>query len=721
MGRKPTIKTIIKNLDKDIKEAQDVLDDWTFKDYVFVFLFYRFLSDNIIKYVKNTLNKDYIKMSNDEGEKYKKNIIENLKYYIQPSELFQNIAKTQVNSPYLYGAINTIFRRIERSSNVLNNTFKIINTDSNFLGLEEEERSERIAKLLRAIEKIRFDIEDVENDTLGDVYEYFLGKYNPKQGHKTGTFYTPTSLAELAINISKLYVKQPKNLLDPTCGTGSLLINYLKHNKDISVHGIERTIATYCICNMNMLLRRIKNYNIINRDALLYYNEEWENKFDLILANPPFNTTWKSSLIDKEDKKYTNVPLPNDNTADWAFIYPIIYSLNENGVAVVIDTPNMLSRTNQVETSIRKYLVEQNLIDTIIYLPDNLFANVSKEVCMMVIRKNKDNNNILFVNAENIFSQDGKKNILRDSDIDLITSYVKLRKTDGKMSHLAILEEIVRNNYSLELKKYIPYEHKIEAKEYDIKPIDISDETDNLYHEKIDIQRHYFLKDLREFTYFIEDMKLLCKTNIQYVKAGRMKDDSIIRIANGVRKSKLNVSKTGEYLYISAAEMENGRIYPNKKTDRMDKKSLEFIKKETNIEIGDILFAVGEHDIKTVVIEEPYNNIGFNENIYIIKYDRNVIDPYYLRNILESDYFRTWANNDNMANAKSKKVNLTTFKELPIPIIPFDKQKEIGEAFKKLEEYHINIIRKIYCELNSQNSLFRNGISRIGWILKDDK
>lgn len=721
MGRKPTIKTIIKNLDKDIKEAQDVLDDWTFKDYVFVFLFYRFLSDNIIKYVKNTLNKDYIKMSNDEGEKYKKNIIENLKYYIQPSELFQNIAKTQVNSPYLYGAINTIFRRIERSSNVLNNTFKIINTDSNFLGLEEEERSERIAKLLRAIEKIRFDIEDVENDTLGDVYEYFLGKYNPKQGHKTGTFYTPTSLAELAINISKLYVKQPKNLLDPTCGTGSLLINYLKHNKDISVHGIERTIATYCICNMNMLLRRIKNYNIINRDALLYYNEEWENKFDLILANPPFNTTWKSSLIDKEDKKYTNVPLPNDNTADWAFIYPIIYSLNENGVAVVIDTPNMLSRTNQVETSIRKYLVEQNLIDTIIYLPDNFFANVSKEVCMMVIRKNKDNNNILFVNAENIFSQDGKKNILRDSDIDLITSYVKLRKTDGKMSHLATLEEIVRNNYSLELKKYIPYEHKIEAKEYDIKPIDISDETDNLYHEKIDIQRHYFLKDLREFTYFIEDMKLLCKTNIQYVKAGRMKDDSIIRIANGVRKSKLNVSKTGEYLYISAAEMENGRIYPNKKTDRMDKKSLEFIKKETNIEIGDILFAVGEHDIKTVVIEEPYNNIGFNENIYIIKYDRNVIDPYYLRNILESDYFRTWANNDNMANAKSKKVNLTTFKELPIPIIPFDKQKEIGEAFKKLEEYHINIIRKIYCELNSQNSLFRNGISRIGWILKDDK
>ena len=101
MGRKPTIKTIIKNLDKDIKEAQDVLDDWTFKDYVFVFLFYRFLSDNIIKYVKNTLNKDYIKMSNDEGEKYKKNIIENLKYYIQPSELFQNIAKPK-STPLTY-------------------------------------------------------------------------------------------------------------------------------------------------------------------------------------------------------------------------------------------------------------------------------------------------------------------------------------------------------------------------------------------------------------------------------------------------------------------------------------------------------------------------------------------------------------------------------------------------------------------------------------------
>lgn len=721
MGRMPTIKTIIKNLDKDITEIKGSLDEWTFKDYVFVFLFYRFLSDNIIKYVKQTLNKDYIKMTNDEGEKYKKDIIENLKYYIKPSELFQNIIATQINSPYLYGTMNVIFRGIEKSSNVLNDTFKIINTDSKFLGLEEEERSERISKLLKAIEKVRFDIEDVKNDTLGDIYEYFLGKYNSKQSHKTGTFYTPTSLAELAINISTLYVKRPKNLFDPTCGTGSLLINYLKHNKDIFVYGIEKTIDTYCICNMNMLLRRIKNYNIINADTLYYYNEEWENKFDLILANPPFGIPWTSSLIDEKDKKYLNVPIPKDNNADWAFIYPIINSLNKDGVAIVIDTPNMLERANQIETSIRKYLVEQNLIDTIIFLPDNLFANVSKEVCMMIIRKNKDNNNILFVSAENMFSQDGKKNILTDSDIDLITSYVKLRKTEGKISHLATLEEIEKNNYSLELKQYIPYEHKIEAKVYDIKPIDISKESDALYREKSDVQRHYFLKDLREFTHLIEDMRSLDKFDIQYIKARKNKDESLITVNSGInRRGNFNVSKTSEYLYISIVEIENGMIYPNENTDRINQKALESIKEKTNIEVGDVLFAVGEHDIKTVVIEEPYNNIGFNENIYIFKFDKNIIDPYYLRNVFESDYFRKWAN-DNLANAKAKKINLKNLRNFPIPIIPFDKQQEIGKAFKKLEEQHRNIMREIYRELNNQNSLFKNGISRIERILKDDE
>ena len=380
---------------KIIDELQGATDAWSFKYYPIILLFYRFLSTNLINYVKKTFTINYINLSDNESLTIKQRTIDDNDFFILPSKLFQNVIKTDINSQYLNVILDSIFNEIETSSKYkLTGIFREFDAKSNVLGETDSERSNKLAQLLLCIKKLKQeDINDTEYDTFGDIYEFLINNYARTSGRLGGVYFTPNTLSTLLSKIANSYIDKPKNIYDPTCGTGSLLLEYIKQNSNVEVYGQEISPSSYNLCKMNMILHNVNDYNLTLGDTLAKPISIYENKFDIILSNPPFRTKWDSSSISSEDKRFNELStLPPNDKADYAFILHSLYTLNENGVAAIVVSPGILNRGHE-EKLIREYLVKKNLIDTIILLPNNLFYGTSINVCIMTLRK-KNNKKI---------------------------------------------------------------------------------------------------------------------------------------------------------------------------------------------------------------------------------------------------------------------------------------------------------------------------------------
>lgn len=717
-----------RNLLDSVKKSIDGLTGgtsaWDFKDYVFSILFYRFLSSNIIKYIKENYRRNYDKMSDEESLKFKEDIIKNLDYFIKPSELFQRIVKEKIDSNYLDIILDSIFKNIEKSSSKkLTDTFKIVNLQSKQLGEEGEERSKKTAGLLNAINKIKYDINEGMHDTLGDAYEFFLGNYNKSHSLKQGVFYTPNTVAKLLNNITLIYGKdKPKNIYDPTCGSGSLLINYIRFNKNVIVHGQEKSYDTYSLCKMNMILNNVKEYHITNGDTLLQYNSNEKEKYDLILSNPPFGISWNPSLITPDDERFNKLPnQPPKNKADYAFIMHILYTLGKDGLALIIDTPTMLSRDNDIEKSIRKYLVEENVIDTILLLPRDLFTNTTTDICIFICKKNKINNNILFVNASTIFTKEGSNTILSDNDIETICELIKNKKDVKKISHLASLDEIIKNDYNLHVVSYVKYENKLEE---EIKPNNwlnnISRPNPSNTMLLLNSKNNCLIeKSIKLNKSINNNLDNITKHGVKYLSI-----KNISTVNSGLNKrSKFKPKSIYPYYYITSKEIDDGQIIPSDNTQRIDEVAKDLVKQKTKLEINDILFAISESEIKTTVITEEELDYSMDENVYIIKIKPNYkdkIDPYYLRYVMASDFFKSQVSN-NLANSKAKRINKGNFEKLLIPVIPLDAQKQISMSFIELEKAYIDIKNQIMKDLFVKKKEYKSRINESIKLIQNDK
>jgi type I restriction enzyme M protein len=339
------------------------------------------------------------------------------------------------------------------------NLFEDLDLTSSKLGKTEKDKNALIVKVLSHLDEIDFDLENTDSDVLGDAYEYLIGKFASGAGKKAGEFYTPQQVSNILAQLVTVGKEQLKSVYDPTCGSGSLLLRVAKQVKAVSgFYGQEMNPTTYNLCRMNMIMHDVhyKHFDIKNEDTL-ERPQHIDQRFEAIVANPPFSAKWSASALFMNDERFSDYgKLAPSSKADFAFVQHMVHQLADNGTMAVVLPHGVLFR-GAAEGLIRKFLIEdRNYLDAVIGLPANIFYGTSIPTCILVLKKDRTNkDNILFIDSSQHFEKVKTQNVLRPEDIDKIISTYKNRNSEEKYSHVAILEEVVENDYNLNIPRYV--------------------------------------------------------------------------------------------------------------------------------------------------------------------------------------------------------------------------------------------------------------------------
>ncbi len=490
-----------------------------FRDYMLSFLFLRYLSYNYEEAAKKELGKDYpddtpydvmsklksktpLEIWYNENSKqdvidFEKQMRRKAHYVIKPEHLWSNITElARTQNDELLVTLEAGFRYIENESfeSAFQGLFSEINLNSEKLGKNSTERNK---KLCTIIQKIAEGIADfsADSDTLGDAYEYLIGEFAAGSGKKAGEFYTPQQISTILSEIVTLDSQEPKTgkkgklnkVLDFACGSGSLLLNVRKRIKDSGgsigkIYGQEKNITTYNLARMNMLLHGMKDteFEIFHGDTL---ENQWpllnemnpskKMEFDAIVANPPFSLRWEPNDTLAEDFRFKSYGLAPKSAADFAFLLHGFHFLGKEGTMAIILPHGVLFRGG-AEERIRTKLLKDNHIDTVIGLPANLFYSTGIPVCILVLKKCKKQDDVLFINASEHYVKAGRLNKLREgedekpNDIKKIVETYKFRHDLERYSRRVSIEEIEKNGYNLNISRYVSTsldEIKIDLKE----------------------------------------------------------------------------------------------------------------------------------------------------------------------------------------------------------------------------------------------------------------
>jgi len=468
----------------------------SFRDYMLSFLFLRYLSANYEESAKKELGSDYPKLSEDDGRtalaiwyeanaedvsEFEKQMRRKVHYVIKPEHLWSNITElARTQSPDLLITLEEGFRYIENESfdNSFQGLFSEINLNSEKLGRTPADRNK---KLCTIIQKISEGIAEfsTDTDTLGDAYEYLIGQFAAGSGKKAGEFYTPQEISTILSKIVTLDSQDPSTgpkqkldkVLDFACGSGSLLLNVKTQLKDQTnnkgtigkIYGQENNITTYNLARMNMLLHGIKDteFEIYHGDTL---KNQWDilnemnpakkTEFDAIVANPPFSLRWEPNEAMGEDFRFKSYGLAPKSAADFAFLLHGFHFLAKEGTMAIILPHGVLFRGG-AEERIRTKLLKDNHIDTVIGLPSNLFYSTGIPVCILVLKKCKKEDDVLFINASEHFVKGKRQNSLNKDNIKSIVETYKYRKETERYSRKVSMDEIEKNGYNLNISRYV--------------------------------------------------------------------------------------------------------------------------------------------------------------------------------------------------------------------------------------------------------------------------
>ena len=464
-----------KTIWKIANELRGSVDGWDFKQYVLGLLFYRFISENIENYVNDNQRKagitdfQYRNISDEEALLGKSQILDEKGFFILPSELFCNIRKGADKNENLNVVISNVFNNIESSArgsaseDDVKGLFDDFTID-NKLGNTVDERNEKLVKLLNAIGDLNFgDYEDNNIDLFGDAYEFLMTMYASSAGKSGGEFFTPQEVGELLARIVIMDKTSVNKVYDPACGSGGLLLKFAKilgkENVRDGFFGQEINLTTYNLARINMFLHNI-NYNnfSIERGDTLIHPVHWDDEpFDAIVSNPPYSIKWagKTNPILINDERFAPAGvLAPTSKADLAFTMHMLSWLSPKGTAAIVEFPGVLYRGG-AEQKIRQYMIDNNFVDTVIQLPSDLFFGTSIATCVLVLKKNKTDNNILFVDASEEFIRNTNKNKLSDENINNIVGLLKDRKTIENKAYLATYEEVKENDYNISVNSYL--------------------------------------------------------------------------------------------------------------------------------------------------------------------------------------------------------------------------------------------------------------------------
>lgn len=451
------------------------MDADEFRDYILGFIFYKYLSDKQLQYANEQLKEEsvtdyFLLKDSDDIEAIRELSLESLGYFLTPDELFTSIAKkgngTKEGGNFILDDLNRILNSIEQSTmgteseDDFNKLFEDLDLNSTKLGRTPEARNELISKVLLHLDKIDFALDEVESDVLGDAYEYLIAQFASGAGKKAGEFYTPQQVSKILAKLVSTGKTKLKSVYDPTCGSGSLLLRVAREVEVSEFYGQEMNRTTYNLARMNMILHGVhyRQFDIQQEDTL-EEPKHLDKRFEAVVANPPFSAQWKGDKnpLFQSDERFSQFgKLAPGGKADFAFVQHMIHQLGDNGTLACVLPHGVLFR-GAAEGMIRKYLINDlNYIDAIIGLPANIFYGTSIPTCILVVKKCRTtDDNILFIDASQHFEKQGNQNALTDSHVEKIIETFRLRKEEEKYSHLATLQEVLENDYNLNIPRYV--------------------------------------------------------------------------------------------------------------------------------------------------------------------------------------------------------------------------------------------------------------------------
>ena len=485
-------------------ELRGAVDGWDFKNYVLGTMFYRYISENITAYINSgeieagNTEFDYAKMTDEEAEEAREGLVQEKGFFILPSELFCNVRARASLDENLNETLERVFRHIEESAqgsqseNSFAGLFDDFDVNSNKLGSTVAKRNERLVKLLDGIAAMNLgSVKDHDIDAFGDAYEYLMTMYASNAGKSGGEFFTPADVSVLLTRLGTVGKTTINKVYDPACGSGSLLLKAEKLlGKEAVMNGFfgqEINITTYNLCRINMFLHDIDfdKFDIECEDTLTN-PQHWDDEpFELIVSNPPYSIKWSGDdnpLLINDPRFAPAGVLAPKSKADLAFIMHSLSWLASNGTAAIVCFPGIMYRGG-AEKKIRQYLVDNNYIDCIIQLPSNLFFGTSISTCIMVLKKGKVDDKILFIDASKEFVKVTNNNRLTQENIQHIMDTYVQRTEIVHYAHVASHKEVVNNNYNLAVSTYVEEEdtrEEIDIEDLENRIQDIVQQEDEL-------------------------------------------------------------------------------------------------------------------------------------------------------------------------------------------------------------------------------------------------
>lgn len=475
------------------------MDANEYKDYLLGIVFYKYLSDSFLIKVYDLLYDEkpstlkdaveaYKEALNDEesSEELKKQLAEECHYVMEPELTYTHFAEEARNNSFNREQLQKGFNNIEQSDPIFADLFADIDLYSNRLGTGDQKQSDTVASLIKEIDKA--DLLNSDAEILGNAYEYLIGQFASETGKKAGEFYTPQAVSKILtrIAISGQEDKIGLSVYDPCMGSGSLLLNakkYAAKPKYIKYYGQELNTSTYNLARMNMFLHGVaaENQKLRNGDTL---DGDWptgeETDFDMVLMNPPYSAKWSAAAGFLQDERFSDYGvLAPKSKADYAFLLHGLYHLKSSGTMAIVLPHGVLFR-GAAEGKIREKLLRSGNIYAVIGLPANLFYNTSIPTCIIVLKKHRDGRDVLFIDASKKFNKGKKQNEMTDAHIDEVLALYSKRETVEGEAVLASFDEIEKNDFNLNIPRYVDNFEKEEEIDLDALLKDMEKTDDEL-------------------------------------------------------------------------------------------------------------------------------------------------------------------------------------------------------------------------------------------------
>lgn len=450
------------------------MDANEYKTYLLGLVFYKYLSDSYLTkaydLINDTVPDDLDEaqaayeeaMKSDDADELLEELKNSLHYTLNPDMTYISILRAAKNNSFNREKLQAAFNRIEESDELFHGLFADVDLYSNRLGTGDQKQSATVAEVIKVLEGA--DLIHTEGDVLGNAYEYLIGQFASETGKKAGEFYTPHGPAQILCRIAMTGQENKKGLqvYDPCMGSASLMLscrNYSTERDYIKYYGQELMPSTYNLARMNMFLHGVlpENQHLRNGDTL---DADWpvdeETEFDVVTMNPPYSANWSAAEGFKQDERFMDYggKLAPKSKADYAFLLHGFYHLKQTGTMAIVLPHGVLFRGGS-EGSIREILLQNGSIYAVIGLPSNMFYNTSIPTCIIVLKKQRQGRDVLFVDASKLFVKEKKQNVMREEHIDHVLELYNNRRTVEKEAYLASYEDIVANDYNLNIPRYV--------------------------------------------------------------------------------------------------------------------------------------------------------------------------------------------------------------------------------------------------------------------------